>query len=216
MRRREFMTLLGGAAAWPLAARAQQAAMPVIGFLHGASPSRGYVPLLGAFRQGLKENGYVEGQNVAIEYRWAEDRYDRLPALAADLVQRRVTVIFAGASPAAQAAKAATATIPIVFSTAFDPVATGLVENLARPGGNVTGVTDLNVEVGPKRIELLHEVVPQAAIMAVLINPTNPGAETLTRDLQAAARMLGIELHILHASAESDFDTVFANLTQFV
>jgi putative ABC transport system substrate-binding protein len=165
MRRRDFITLLGGAAApslWPLAARAQQAAMPVVGFLHGASSSQGYVPLVGAFSQGMRENGYVEGQNVAIEYSWAEDRYVRLPALAADLVQRRVRVIFAGASPAAQAAKTATATIPIVFSTAFDPVATGLVGSLARPGGNVTGVTDLNVEVGPKRLEVLHEAVPKA------------------------------------------------------
>jgi putative ABC transport system substrate-binding protein len=215
MKRRDFITLLGGAAAGlPLAARAQQAAMPVIGFLHGASPSRGYVPLLGAFRQGLKENGYVEGQNVAIEYRWAEDRYDRLLALAADLVQRRVTMIFAGASPAAQAAKAVTTSIPIVFSTAYDPVATGLVASLARPGGNVTGVTDLNVEVGPKRLELLHEAVPKATIIAALINPSNPGAETLSGGLQAAARVLGIQLHVLHASAESDFDAVFANLTR--
>jgi putative tryptophan/tyrosine transport system substrate-binding protein len=214
LKRRDFITLLAGAAAWPPAARAQQAAMPVIGFLHGASASRGYVPLLDAFRQGLKESGFVEGQNVAIEYRWAEDRYDRLPALAADLVQRQVTVIFAGASPAAQAAKRATTTIPIVFSTAFDPVATGLVENLARPGGNVTGVTDLNVEVGPKRLELLIEAVPKAATIAALLNPTNPGAERLSEDLQAAARMLGIQLHILHASAENDFDAVFADLSR--
>jgi putative ABC transport system substrate-binding protein len=214
LKRRNFITLLSSAAAWPLVARAQQPAMPVIGFLHGASPSKGYVPLVGAFRQGLKEGGYVEGQNIAIEYRWAEDRYDRLPALAADLVQRRVTTIFAGASPAAQAAKAATTSIPIVFSTAYDPVATGLVANLARPGGNVTGVTDLNVEVGPKRLELLREAVPKAAIVAALINPDNSGAETLSGDLQAAARMLGIQLHILYARAESDFDAVFANLTR--
>jgi ABC-type uncharacterized transport system substrate-binding protein len=212
MQRRTFIAGLGSAAAWPVVVRAQDRALPVIGFLHAASFSQGYVPVVAAFLEGLKENGYFEGQNVAIEYRWAEDRYDRLPALAADLVQRRVTAIFAGASPAAHAAKTATATIPIVFSTAFDPIATGLVQSLARPGGNVTGVTDLNAEVGPKRLEVLHEAVPQAAIIAALINPDSPGAETLSGDLQAAARALRIELHILHISAERDFDAVFATL----
>ena len=211
MKRREFITLLGGAAAaWPLAARAQQPAMPIIGFLNGAS-SWEYAHLAAVFRQGLTEAGYVEGRNVFIEYRWAEGHYDRLPNLAADLVRRQVAVIFAN-GPAVVAAKAATTTIPIVFATALDPVGSGLVAGLNRPGGNLTGATSLLDEIGPKRLALMHELVPTATAFAVLINPTYPSAKTQSRDLEAAAHTLGLQLHAVHAVAERDPRCGFCNL----
>jgi putative ABC transport system substrate-binding protein len=217
MKRRAFITLLGGAAApsilWPLAARAQQPAMPVVGYLFIGSPGS-YANQVAAFRRGLGETGYVEGRNVAIEFEWAEDRYDRLPSLAAELVRRQVAVIAAFGPPAALAAKAATSTIPIVFSTGADPVAIGLVASLNRPGGNVTGVTSLSVEVGPKRLELLHELIPTATNVAVLVNPTNPITEQLLRDLQAAARKMGQQILVLNASSEAEIDTAFATIAQ--
>jgi putative tryptophan/tyrosine transport system substrate-binding protein len=213
MRRRDFIMLLGGATgAWPVAALAQQPAMPVVGFLNSASAGQ-YALSAAAFRQGLSEVGYVEGRNVAIEYRWAENHYDRLPGLAADLVRRQVAVIAAN-TPAALPAKAATTAIPIVFLTAADPVEAGLVASLNRPGGNLTGFSILNVELGPKRLELLRELVPTLSVVALLINPTHPAAETASKDLQAAARTLGLKFHILHASTEQDFDKVFATLAQ--
>jgi len=212
VRRREFITLLGGAAAaWPLAIRAQQTAIPVIGFLNGGSPDANRVA---AFRRGLNETGYVEGHNVALEYRWAEGQYDRLPALARDLVRRQVSVIAATSTPAAITARAATMTIPIVFTTSSDPVELGLVASLSRPSGNVTGATQLNIEVTPKRLEILHELLPTANVFALLVNPTNPYTEILSRNLQAAARSLGLQLHILQASTEHDFDAVFATLVK--
>jgi len=216
MKRRAFITLLGGAAAaWPLAARAQQRTMPVIGFLHGASPGP-YARFLIGFHQGLKEAGYTEGANVAVEYRWAEERYDRLPALAADLVDRHVTVIAAaGSTPAALAAKAATTTIPIVFLVGGDPVASGLVTSLARPGGNLTGVTNLTAEVGPKRLEMLHAVIPTAITIALLVNPKSPDlSEPQVQELQVAARRLGLQLHVLNASTDREIDAAFATMVQ--
>jgi putative ABC transport system substrate-binding protein len=212
--KRQFITLLSGAAAWPLAARAQQPAMPVIGFLN-VSSAEGYRPMVAAFRQGLQESGYVEGQNVAIEYRWAEGRGDRLGAMAADLVRRQVTVIAATTSPAALAAKAATTVIPIVFETGGDPVELGLVTSLGRPGGNITGVTQLTVGLVSKQLEALHEMLPTRRVMALLVSPTNPaGAEVASREGLSAARALGLDLHILNASAESDFDGIFPKLIE--
>jgi len=213
MKRREFVTLLGGTAAtWPLAARAQQRAMPVIGFLSSTSPQV-FAARLPAFAQGLKEEGYIEGQNVVIEYRWAGDHDDRLPVLAAELVQRQVTVIVAGGSPSSVAAKAATAAIPIVFETASDPVTLGLVASLNRPGGNLTGVTNLSVEVGQKRLQLLRELLPEATNVAVLVNPSAPAlTEQFMGNLQAAAPALGMQLHVVQVSTDHDLDTVFAAL----
>jgi putative ABC transport system substrate-binding protein len=212
MRRRTFITLLGGAAAaWPLAARGQQTAMPVIGFLHGASPE-GYAPMVSALRQGLKEAGYVEGHNVAIEYRWAEGHYDRLPALAADLVRRQVAGIITGGTPPAFAAKAATSTIPIVINVGIDPVQSGLVASLSRPGGNVTGLALLTVELAAKRLELLHELLRTATVLAMLVNPTTPLTEPETRGVRDAAHSLGLQLHVLNASTEGEIDAAFRSL----
>jgi len=215
LNRREFATLLGGAAAaWPLVARAQQAVVPVIGYLGAQSPAA-FASRVTAFRQGLGETGYVEGRNVAIEFRWAEGQHDRLPALAAELVARRVAVIVApGGAPAAIAAKSVTTTIPIVFEMGADPIAMGLVTSLNRPGGNLTGVSSLNVEVTPKRLEILREAIPTATVVAVLLNPTSPTADSQLRNLQEAARALGLQLHVLHASSARDFDAVFATLLQ--
>jgi putative ABC transport system substrate-binding protein len=214
VRRRQFITLLVGAAtAWPLAAHAQQPALPVIGFLNSASPGA-YPRQVTEFRQGLKEAGYIEGQNVAIEYRWARGRYERLPALAAELIHHPVAVLAATSTPAALAAKAATTTVPTVFTTASNPVELGLVASLSRPGGNVTGATQLNVEIGPKRLELARELVPTATIIGLLVNPTNPVAKNTSQVLEAAARTLGLELHVLHASTEREIDEAFASLVQ--
>jgi putative ABC transport system substrate-binding protein len=216
MQRRDFITLLGSAvAAWPLAARAQQPAMPVVGLLGSASLAL-WAGRMRAFYKGLSETGYVDGRNVAIEYRWAEGRNDRLPALAADLVRRRVTVIVApGSTPAALAAKAATSTIPIVFWVGGDPIELGLVASLNRPEGNLTGVTTVASEIGPKRLELLRELLPAATVFALLVNPTSPGlAVSTTKEVEAAARTLGVQLHVLHASTDGDLDAVFANLIQ--
>ena len=213
LKRREFITLLGSATTWPLRALAQQPAMPVIGLL-GSATANEWTPYVKAFHQGLRDAGYVEGENVAIEARWANSQYERLPAMAAELVQRHVTVIAAFSTTAAHAAHAATATIPIVFTTNRDPVQIGFVASLARPGGNMTGATNLSLEVGPKLLELLHEAIPTAKIVALLVNPTDSNAETLSRSLQAPARIFGMQLHVLNASTEGDFDTVFATLRQ--
>ena len=215
MKRRAFITLLGGAAAWPLATRAQQPAMPVVGILAVASPEANAMRLR-AFREGLGAAGYVEGQNVSFEYRWAEAYTDRLPELAAQLVHDQVAVLVAaGGTASALTAKAATASIPIVFGIGADPVSVGLVASLNRPGGNVTGVASLNIEVGAKRLELLHELLPSITIMALLVNPAVPAlAEPASRTSQAAAQALGLQLHVVHASSEHDFDAIFESLIQ--
>jgi putative ABC transport system substrate-binding protein len=215
MNRREFIALLGGAAAptilWPITARAQRQ-MPVVGYLGAESPGA-FASRVRAFRQGLGEAGYAEGRNVAIEFRWAGGQHDRLPALAADLVARRVAVIIApGGAPAALAAKSATTTIPIVFEMGADPIALGLVESLSRPGGNLTGIASLNVELGPKRLEILHELVPNVVDVAVMVNPTSPTTASQLRNLQAAAPPLGLKLNVLQASAETDFQPAFEAL----
>jgi putative ABC transport system substrate-binding protein len=215
MRRRELITLLGGAAAaWPLAARAQQKLMPVVGWLTVSSPPANLSDLLrGPAHQGMSEMGFVEGQNMTWEYRWAENHYDRLPALAADLVSRKVDLIMtSGGTPTALAAKSATSTIPIVFAFVSDPVGSGLVASLARPGGNLTGFSNIAVELAPKRLELLSELVPQARVIALLANPDNPTIEPLIRDTQAAARTKGVQLQILKASSEREIDAAFATL----
>ena len=213
MKRREFITLLGGAAAWPLAARAQQATMPVIGFLHPSSPSAETYRLR-AFRQGLKDAGFIDGENVAIEYRWADDQIDRLPTLATELVQRRVAVIVTAAIPSVLAAKAATTTIPTVFLVGEDPVRLGLIASLARPGGNLTGINFLAVELVAKRLELLRELVPAAVRIAVLVNPANPtNTESLLRGVEPAARSMGLQIQVLNASTIREIDAAFATLT---
>jgi putative ABC transport system substrate-binding protein len=213
-KRRDFITLIGCAAASPVVARAQQPAMPVIGFVHAASPAA-YVDLMAAFRKGLSEAGYIEGQNVTVEYRWSEGQNQRLPALAAELVDRRVAVIVTpGSTAATLAAKGATATIPIVFTSAADPVKIGLVASLNRPGGNVTGISDIGVELGAKRVGLLHELLPQARRFAVLVNPTNPLITEFVAEVQAAASALGREVEIITVSTNRDIDTAFAILAK--
>jgi putative ABC transport system substrate-binding protein len=213
MRRREFLGALGGAAAWPLAARAQQPAMPVIGFLYPTS-SDAITDRLRGFRQGLKETGYVGGENVTIEYRWAEGQFDRLPVLAAELARRQVAVIAVGNLASAMAAKAATTTIPIVFAVAEDPVRLGLVASLARPDGNLTGINFFNIEVAAKRLELLREMVPGVTRVAVLANPTNPVTEITLRGTELAARAMGLQLQVFNASTSGGIDAAFANFVR--
>ena len=214
MRRRTFIAGLGSTMAWPVVARAQQPALPEIGYL-SVAPSGSFPWLVRSFRQGLSETGYNEGRNVAIVYRWAENQNDRLPALAAELARRQVRVIAtSNGFQAALAAKAASGTIPIVFQGAGDPVQDGLVASLNRPGGNLTGVTSLNRQLGQKQLEVLHELIPTAATVAVLVNPSNLNIETQLRDMQDAARKLGLQLHVLHAKTERDFDGAFAELLQ--
>jgi putative ABC transport system substrate-binding protein len=211
-KRREFITLLGGAVAWPLAARAQQPELPVVGFLHPATPDT-FADRLRAFRQGLKDTGYVEGESVAIVYRWGENQPERMPDLAADLAQRRPTVMAcAGGFRSIAAIQAATTTIPIVFAVAEDPVRLGLVTSLARPGGNLTGINFLNDELVAKRLQILRELVPGAARVAVLVNPSGTTGEATTKDLDAAARTIGLQVRILNASNSAEIDTAFASL----
>ena len=213
MKRREFITLLGGgAAAWPRGVRAQQPAMPVIGFLNSSS-SKGF-PFVAAFRQGLSESGYVEDQNLAIEYRWADGDYEKLPTLAAELVSRRVSAILAGGPPAVMTAKAATTTIPIVFTSGGNPVELGFVSSLSRPGGNVTGVSFLLNELGAKRLELLRELVPAATSVGLLVNPTRPSFQSEVKNTQQAAQALGVKLVVLNASTEAEIDTAFAEFSR--
>lgn len=214
MRRRDVLTWLGGAAAWALPARAQSPAMPVIGYLGPESPEP-FDSRLKAFREGLAEAGYVEGRNVAIEYRWAEGRYDRLPALAADLASRKIAVLVAsGGAPAALAAKAATKSITIVFEMGGDPVALGVVDSLSRPGGNLTGVSSLSVEVSRKRLEFMHDLRPDASSFAVAVNPTSPTSGSQVRNLQLAAEALGVRLHVMNASTEGEFEAMFSAATR--
>jgi putative ABC transport system substrate-binding protein len=213
MRRRDFLALSSVAAAWPVVTRAQQPKTPVIGFLNRGSANPSTPPLRG-LRQGLSEAGFVEGRNVVIEYRWADGQVDQLPTLAADLVRHQVAVIVAGADTAALAAKAATATIPIVFGAGSDPVKQGLVASLNRPGANLTGVTNLNIELGPKRLQMLHDLASVKTRVAALINPTNPSVETITRDLQSTARDFGLELQILFASTDDQIDAAFETMAK--
>jgi ABC-type uncharacterized transport system substrate-binding protein len=213
MRRREFISFLGAAAAWPLAARAQQPAMPVIGYLSSLGQAIS-VRFDAAFRRGLSDMGYFEGQNVSVEYRWITDRYDALPAMAADLVQRQATVIFALGPPAVLAAKAASGTVPIVFVTGADPLKFGFVASFNKPGGNITGIWMVLTALAEKRLQLLHDLLPKAELIGLLINPTSPVAEPQTREAQAAAHVLGVKLTVLSAVTENDFDQVFASLTQ--
>jgi putative tryptophan/tyrosine transport system substrate-binding protein len=214
MKRREFIAGLGSAAAWPMVARAQQAAVPVIGYLGAQSADDDYKNVTVPLFQGLKETGYVVGENVAVEYRWAENQYDRLPGLAADLVRRRVAVIVASGTPAALAAKAATTTIPVVFTTGADPVALGLVASLNRPGANVTGSANLGIELAPKQLQLLHELIPNAALFGVLTDPAFPTTQSNITDLQTAARTLGLHLTVENARTDSDLETAFASFSQ--